>query len=345
MAYEGVLKDIKKCIEFGIPERIPIFALSEEFDVRIAGMTYAEYCQDSEKIFACQKKAIEKFDYDWCWLQIDDCIEFEILGVGCKGEGNILRATCNYLPASSNALNRLEIPDFAGAGRGPVLLEAIKKCKDHFGDTVCVVGRTAAPLSSATLLYGINETLMMLVENQDLLNKTLEFFTELQIAFGVAQINAGADAIWFGDCCASSAFISPADYRVFALPYAKRVAEAYRKHGAWTFYHASEYNPKYLELMSELGVSVISAGENADIKVAKEKLQGKTCLMGNLDPIKVLMRGSAKEVAEETLRILESAATGGGYIFDTGEMVPRDTPEENMRAMIETVKRYNGVLA
>ena len=31
---------------------------------------------------------------------------------------------------------------------------------------------------------------------------------------------------------------------------------------------------------------------------------------------------------------------GGGYLFDTGEMVPRGTPEENMRAMIKTVREH-----
>ena len=341
MAYEGVLKDIRKCVEMGKPERIPMFALSEEFDVRMAGMVYEEYCQDADKIFECQKLVIQKFDYDWCWLQIDDCIEFEPLGVGCKGEGNILRGTCDYLPAAVTTLDSLRIPDFSKQGRCPVLLDAIKKCKDYFKDTVCVVGRTAAPLSSATLLYGINETMVMLVDNQDLLHKTLEFFTELQIAFGVAQIRAGADAIWFGDCCASSAFISPADYREFAFPYAKKVADAYRKNGAWTFYHASEYNPKYIEIMAELGISAINAGEKADIVSAKEAVKGKTCLMGNIDPVKILLQGTPREVSEETDRILKSAAQGGGYMYNTGEMVPRDTPVENMEAMIQIIKKYN----
>ena len=30
---------------------------------------------------------------------------------------------------------------------------------------------------------------------------------------------------------------------------------------------------------------------------------------------------------------------GGGYLFNTGEMNPRDTPAENMRAMMRTAKQ------
>jgi len=68
MAYNGLLNDIQKCIDLQKPDNIPVFACSEEFDVRIAGMVYEEYCQDADKIFECQKLVIERFGYDWCWL-------------------------------------------------------------------------------------------------------------------------------------------------------------------------------------------------------------------------------------------------------------------------------------
>ena len=43
MAYEGVLKDIQECIDLKKPANLPFFAMTEEFDVRIAGMTYEDY--------------------------------------------------------------------------------------------------------------------------------------------------------------------------------------------------------------------------------------------------------------------------------------------------------------
>ena len=153
MAYPGVLEDIQKCVDLQEPNRIPAFALSEEFDGRLAGMVYEDYCQDADKIFECQKFVVEKYGYDWCWLQIDDCIEFEVLGIGCKGEGNILRATGDYLPVTQETVNNLRIPDFAVEGRFPAFLSAIKKCKDYFKDTACITGRTAAPFSSVTLFF------------------------------------------------------------------------------------------------------------------------------------------------------------------------------------------------
>jgi len=111
MAYDGVLDDIRTIIGLGTPRRVPVFAMSEEFDVRWYGRgTYQEITSDASKLAACWIAAIREFDYDWAWLQIDDyydwawlqiddCIEFEPLGVGVRGEGNILPATYDYLPA------------------------------------------------------------------------------------------------------------------------------------------------------------------------------------------------------------------------------------------------------
>jgi uroporphyrinogen-III decarboxylase len=122
MAYAGVLEDIRKAVRLEKPGRLPVFACSEEFDVRMAGEVYSNYNSDASIMAKCQVEAIQKYDYDWAWLQVDDCIEFEVLGVGCKGGGNILPATCDYLPISETSLRGLRMPAPKKDGRMPVLL-------------------------------------------------------------------------------------------------------------------------------------------------------------------------------------------------------------------------------
>ncbi len=337
MAYKGVLDDIRKCVNLQRPGRIPVFAESEEFDVRISGITYEEYCRDAEKMARVQIMAVEKFDYDWAWLQVDDCIEFEILGVGVKGQGNILRATCDYLPAAKETLSKLKIPNMKTSGRMPVLLDALTRVKTHFKDTVCATGRTAAPFSCVGLLYGLEESMTLPYTNPALLRDTIEFFVEHQIKFGLAQIEAGADAIWFGDCNASSHLLSPELYRQFAFEPAKRVIEAYKKAGGLVFYHASEEG-KSLPMMTGLGTSALTSGPGLDIKEAVSVTAGKVCFLGNLDPIRILQNGTPKQVEAETVRIMEEGKKVNGFLFSSGEMIPRETPEENMVAMIRTAK-------
>jgi uroporphyrinogen decarboxylase len=340
MAYDGVMEDIRKCVNLTRPGQIPVFGMTEEFDVRWYGANYADYCQDARIMSECQIAAVQEFDYDWCWLQVDDCIEFEPLGVGTRWDTNILRATCEYLPTTFETLKNLRMPDPYKDGRMAVLLEAIHRVRERFGDTVCVTGRTAAPFSSVGLLYGLQELMLLPYTNAELLKETLEFFVELQTRFGKAQIEAGAHAIWFGDCNASSHLVSPETYRKWAFEPAQRVTEAYTKAGGLVFYHASEEG-KSLAAMTELGISALSTGPGINVKDALAVTSGKVCFMGNLDPVGTLMNGTPEDVRRETIRIMEAGKEGTGFMFDSGEMIPRDTPEENIRTMVKTAREYS----
>jgi len=76
-----------------------------------------------------------------------------------------------------------------------------------------------------------------------------------------------------------------------------------------------------------------------DIAAAKQAVGDKICLIGNLDPISVLLNGTAERVRTEAQRIMKAGRQNGGYIFNTGEMVPRDVPVENMETMLEAARR------
>ena len=334
MAHQGVMDDIRACVALKRPRRIPVFALSEEFDVKWHGKyTYEEVIQSADKLVEVWSAAVREFDYDWAWLQIDDCVEFEVLGVGCVGEGNILRATHDYLPATRETVKSLKLPDPTRDGRMPIKLEALRRLKAEFGDSVCVVGSNAAPYSSAGLMFGLEKPMFLMYDDPQLLRDTMDFFVELQSQWSVAQIKAGADAIWLGDCNAFSSMLSPAQYEEFAAEPCRKVIEACQKAGGMVFLHNSEVSIPHIELEARLKPDVVSIGPGADLKAVLDAMRGKACIMGNVDPIEILLRGTPAEVERDVERIM-TLAHGTSFILDSGEMVPRDVPEENMRAMM-----------
>ncbi|MDY7010360.1 MAG: uroporphyrinogen decarboxylase family protein [Planctomycetota bacterium] len=340
MAYDGVIEDVKRAIRLEKPGRLPVFACSEEFDVKWYGKyTYEEMCQDGDKIAEVWIAAIEEFDYDWAWVQVDDCFEFEPLGVGTHGEGDILRATKDYLPATAETLENLRPPDPHKDGRMPEKLKAIRLIKEHFGDTVLIEGGCAAPYSSVGLLFGLTETMMLALDKPDLLTDACEFFVQAHSRYIKAQIEAGAHAIWMGDCNAFGGMLSLEQYRQFAFDSCKKLVEKAHEYGAIIHLHNSEIVVPYLLAESELGVDIINCGPAADIAEVRKALTGKTCFSGNLDPIEVLMRGAPEQVAKEAERIVKIGCSEGGYIFNTGEMNPRATPVENMKAMIASARK------
>ena len=338
MAYPGVLDDVRRAVAMGRPERLPVFICSEEMDVRVCGSRYDRYNADAAELARVQIEAVERFDYDWAWLQVDDCIEFEPLGVGVKGGGDILPATCDYLPTTDAALAGLREHGYRAQGRMDVLLDGLRRVKDHFGDTVCVTGRTAAPFSSVALAFGMNETLMLVYERPEFVHEACTVFEDYQTAFGRAQLEAGADAIWFGDCNASGHLISPDIYREFAMGPARRVSDAYKEAGGIVIYHASEELPALIDLQADLGCSILSVGPGVDIEAARDIVGGRVCLSGNVDPLAVLARGTPDAVRAEVERIVRNVSRHGGHVMNSGEMVPRDTPEENVRAFVEATR-------
>jgi len=74
--------------------------------------------------------------------------------------------------------------------------------------------------------------------------------------------------------------------------------------------------------------------------VVKREIGDKVCILGNVDPIKILLQSSPDKVYDESKRIMETGKQNGGYIFNSGEMIPRDVPEENIRAFVRAGREF-----
>jgi len=342
MAYPGVVDDFKACCELRTPSRTPVFALGLEFDMALGGLSYEEGRTDVAKTVDCTVRMVERFDYDWAMVFPDDYIEFEPLGLSMRHEPDGPAMVAEYLPMTPETLSGLALPG-PDEGRMPVHLEMIRQVKAALGDTVCVGGRIASPFSALALVYGIETLMVNMLADPGLIHDNLDFFSANQIAFGKAQIAAGADFLWLGDCVAASHFISPGHFADFAAGSASAVASALTDE-ALVVYHTCEISLPHLRLQTDLPVSAVNVGEGVSIAAIKKELGPKKCLMGNFDPMP-LRDGVPEQVAEATERMVRENAPGGGCIFNTGEGVMANSPPENVAAMMRTAKALQEELA
>jgi uroporphyrinogen decarboxylase len=341
MAYPGVVEDIRRCVALEVPSRVPAFPLHISFDYDCFGYSHAQWRNSAEVMLALARRAVEEFDYDVYMLHPDDLIEYEDTGIEIKFVENLPPAVQTYLPADESTLSALKIPaGLTTTGRMAAHLEGLSAIKEAFGDSVCLAGRIAAPFSTLTLIVGIEDTLMLMLENPGLLKRYLEFFVEYNDVVAAAQLAAGADAIWLGDCVATSHFISPRQYQDHAAEFAQASSRRIRQRGGIVFYHGNEKSLPHLKIMAELDFDTINIGEGVDIGEVKRQIGGQVCIMGNLDTINDLQPKSPQEVDQVVRSIVERGKPGGGYIFCTGEGVPDSTPAENVRAMMKAVKKY-----
>jgi uroporphyrinogen decarboxylase len=74
---------------------------------------------------------------------------------------------------------------------------------------------------------------------------------------------------------------------------------------------------------------------------ALKRLHGKKLtLKGNLHTTNVMLKGSVADVVAASKQAIDDAAEGGRFILSTGDQCGRDTPDENLRAMVETAREY-----
>jgi uroporphyrinogen decarboxylase len=341
MAYPGVIEDVRRCIKLQVPSRVPVFPLSISYDYHYFGYTHAQWRNNPEVMIDVGIKAIEEFDYDIYMLHPDDLIEYEEIGIKVKFDDNIPPAVYEYLPTNEATLNILKIPsNLTEKGRMASYLQGLLGLKECFGESVCLAGRIAAPFSAVSLILGIESTLMLMLENPLLLKKYMEFFVEYNDLVAKAQLKAGADAIWLGDCVATSHFISPEQYEDHAAEYADMSARRIRDSGGIVFYHGNEKSISHLKIMAGLSFDAINIGEGVDIGDVKKIIGKKKCIMGNLDTIHDLQPKQPEEIETIIKEIIMKAKPGGGYIFCTGEGIPPNTPFCNIKAMMRAAKKY-----
>ena len=144
---------------------------------------------------------------------------------------------------------------------------------------------------------------------------------------------------------ASGHLVSPDIYERFAMEPARRVSKAYRDAGAVVIYHASEENPDMIDLQANAGFSILSVGPGIEIEKAREIVRGRVCLSGNVDPLSILSRGTPEDVRAEVDRIVQNVSRHGGHVMNSGEMVPRETPEENAHTLVRAAREAWGRLA
>jgi uroporphyrinogen decarboxylase len=227
------------------------------------------------------------------------------------------------------------------SGRLARHLEGLRAIKGELGRDVCLTGRIAAPFTTLSLILGIEGALLLMLEDPGLLDEYIDFFLGYNDAIARLQLAAGADAIWLGDCVATSNFISVAQFERFAAGPAGESSRRIRAAGGIVFYHGAETAIAHLQAMAGLPVDAINIGYGVDIAEVKKAIGSRICIMGNLDTIEVLRPQSPEAVERDVARIVRAGRTGGGYIFCTGEGITHDTPVENVKAMVRAV-RANG---
>ncbi len=158
-------------------------------------------------------------------------------------------------------------------------------------------------------------------------------------------IAARPDYILFGGS-GTITLASPALARAYALPSLQRWSRMARAAGIPTMLHSCGKSRVLARMLAEeTEVDLINPLEvppmgDVDLREVKAAHGARLALMGNVHTVDVMLRGTPELVREHALAAMRAAAHGGGFVLSTGDQCGRDTPDENLFALVETARRY-----
>lgn len=144
------------------------------------------------------------------------------------------------------------------------------------------------------------------------------------------------DAFYIGDPSASASLISPKHFEQFCLPAYQKFCSHFKKSDILIYIHICGNSNPILEMMAETGADVIEPLDplgGVKVDEAKSRVGNRVALMGGVN-ILTLSDGSVDDVINEA--VLKCRQGGPyGYVLASGDMVPPNTPFENIKALVD----------
>lgn len=192
----------------------------------------------------------------------------------------------------------------------------------------------------ADSLRGLIRAVMDIKEFPDEVLAVTERIGKLTIDPAIARAKARGDTLLYVPMHAGvDQFMSGEDYAKFYWPGLKNIIDKAVAAGLIPYiFCEGRYNTRLEFLKDVPEKKVIYMFEQVDIVRAKRELDGIACVCGNL-PTALLCTGTPEQVVNETKRMLDACAPGGGFIMDCS-IVLQDAKRENFDAWYETTMTY-----
>jgi len=145
-----------------------------------------------------------------------------------------------------------------------------------------------------------------------------------------------------------STFCSRSTYDEIWLPRYRKINDWIHRNTSWkTFKHSCGAIEGFLPSIIDSGFDIINpvqcSAKGMDAKTLKERHGDRiTFWGGGVNTQKTLPFGTPEEVRAEVLERCEIFARGGGFVFNAIHNVQALTPTENVVAMVEAVRSFNG---
>ena len=213
------------------------------------------------------------------------------------------------------------------------ITKSIEILRQELGNDVAIIGKTMGPWTLAYHVFGVENFLLMTVDDPAEVMRILHKLKEISVLFGEAQIAAGVDALTFPDH-ATGDLVSGEYYKRFLQDIHTEMAEALP---VPLILHICGATLDRMPYIAETGMASFHFDSKNDPQKAMDAVDGKIGLVGNINnPTTLYARGPA-EVREEVFKCLDA----GVQMIAPECAIPLATKLENLIAIPDAVKEWH----
>ena len=214
------------------------------------------------------------------------------------------------------------------------MLQAIRILRKQFGDEVAIIGKTMGPWTHGYHFFGVEQFLLMSVDDPSKTKRCLGRLKEITVQFGLAQIEAGADALTLPDH-ATGDLVSGEYYARFLLEVHRELAE---RLPAPLILHICGRTLDRMDHIAQTGMAAFHFDSKNDAARAMAIMRNRIALAGNVNNPVTLLRKGPEQVREEVWNCLRA----GVQLIGPECAVPLQTPVANLKEIAVAVKEFHG---
>lgn len=318
---------------------LPCLPITMQFAADRIGAAYREYATNYKVLVEGQIQTAQEFGFDYVNTMSDPACEAADCGAPVVFYPNAPASLDdnNPLLADRATLNTLTIPDPTRPGsRMHNRLLALALHRERVGGNLLIEGWIEGPVAEAADLRGMHNLMLDFYDDPSFVRRLFDFALEMEINFAKAQVDAGAEQIGIGDAAAS--LVGPRIYEEFVWPYEKKMVDAVRALGVPARLHICGNTRKILDGMGRLNCDIVDLDYLSPMAEGRAAMGMEQVLLGNIDPVRVLRNGTPDDVYNALAECHRTV--GDRYIVGAGCEVPRDTPHENLRALVRYARDH-----
>jgi MtaA/CmuA family methyltransferase len=213
------------------------------------------------------------------------------------------------------------------------VIRAIKLLRKELGNDVAIIGKTMGPWSLAYHCFGVEPFLLLSLDDPGKTKSVLDKLKEITVLFGVAQIEAGADALTLPDH-ATGDLVSGEYYarylRNLHVEFAERLP-------APIILHICGKTIDRMEYIAQTGMAAFHYDSKNEPGESMNIVKNRISLVGNINNPETLFSKGPEEVRREVYKNLEA----GVQLVAPECAIPLQTAIENLKEIPKAVRDWH----